>query len=236
LLKTKLKHKFAERITPFYKLKVFLSITNYFHAQNLTMGKYGSIIQAEVINMPERAGALGVQAKPPEAKKYPPEQILTPQEIRSTGDNFIHAFIDLFKEDPDVQASIVKAFFDYTHGGRSGAVVFQKGTGRYLLNTTSRAIPAEDRFDLVRTEGDLDESLSINRGKFSSEGNVLVKPSISYLAFDPNSELDVFKRYDDKVRTKNNGTAVDKARELLAKTQKDFGKSSPALQGETLQR
>lgn len=166
--------------------------------------------------MPEK-GVSGVQVKPPEAKEYPPEQILTPREIRSEGDNLIDEFIGLFKEDPDVQRSIVSAFFNYP---RNGGVVFQKGKGRYLLNTMSREMPAEDRFVIVRTEGDLDESFSINRGSFIGD-EVLRKPSIVYLA-DPNSRSDVFKRYDSKLRIENNGITVNKARELLAKTKKDF--------------
>lgn len=123
----------------------------------------------------------------------------------------IHDFYQLFKTDPVVQQAILNGFFDERlyRGGwvgltELGRIEFKKGRVRYILTRTN-----DPEFCLSRIAKGTKELLTI---KMKSPHN-------------PNS-IDYSRRKfvsGAEVRLVNRD-ALKVARELLAKTQKDFGR------------
>lgn len=161
-------------------------------------------------------GGPEVNPQKAEQKTYLPDQKLTEQEKRAEGKKLIRGFVDIFKEDPDVQRKVVEAYFRYEDSmGRSGFrfpsgdIFFKRGTGEYWLRTTGGDINKGQMFRLQRKEGNAEELIEIRVGMLEHNS-----AEINYNAVT--------------LKAKNNGNSVIRARELLAKEQKDFGKIVPS--------
>jgi hypothetical protein len=162
-----------------------------------------------------------VAVKSTEKKMRIPDRILTHQEIHNEGDALKNEFTNLFKGDLDVKQALqalTDTYFDYSKPRYNGVITVEKGAATYTFDAAEK-----NKFHLIRREENINEALDISRGKFDERGKTLDKPTIEYVAWGPNASYDLFSGHEGELRANNSELTVAKGKELLAKTQKDFG-------------
>lgn len=189
--------------------------------------------------MPNDMSETGKQSKQAEQRRYPDEENLTEKQVRDEGSNLIEGFFGVFGENPRVREVVVNEYFRIEHGGgsiRDGAVCFKAGTGIYTLNTIvggPEYCNLRDGFTLIRKEGEVLESLEVTRAvpgrktgiSIPTDERSLIRYTISLSGSLSSSENRLLSNSPQgEHKHTNNGIAVDRAEELLKKTQRDFGK------------
>jgi hypothetical protein len=171
----------------------------------------------------------------PKPQHFAPDYKLDRSELNSEGKNLVGSFVDLFRDDPDLQLAIAKSFFGQSDIYDRSVSLFPKGKGLYSfepIQSFDRPEGQGKRFHLSRRDASGDEEdltiviskklediLTTGELEDVLDGKDKDKPSIIYKHKGADSDHeDVVAGY---------GLAVTGAREMLGRTRMDFNLPRP---------